>query len=63
MQEYQERVLKEKLDLDLNVEKLDLYIESDNFIDVSVMEQSLLKTQLTAMQNYSKILALRIKLF
>ncbi len=64
MEEYQERVLKEKEDLDGKIDRLTSFIHSSNtFRDVGLQEQRLLRKQLRIMEFYSEVLADRISAF
>jgi hypothetical protein len=64
---HQQRVINEKADLDVKIEKLRYFIVATNIPDVfgtlSEAEQSLLRIQYSVMQSYSKILGERIAHF
>ena len=60
MEEYQQRVLDEKKELDSKIDKLGEFIGSDEFVSVPMAEQVRLKQQRTVMNQYSDILAARI---
>ncbi len=60
MEAYQERVMKEKEDLDIKIHKLGLFLYQNK---VSEEETNLLEKQLTAMEEYSDVLRERIFLF
>lgn len=60
---YQDRVAKEKEDLDLKVKKLNKFISSPYFIEMDDFEQSLLQKQLKIMGDYSIVLAQRVCVF
>jgi len=60
MEDYQERVIEEKKELDAKIDKLGEFIRSDEFVSVPMAEQVRLKQQRTVMNQYSDILAARI---
>lgn len=60
MPQYQLRVLEEKAALDVKIEALHTFRESDNFKAVDPAEQKRLIDQLQVMREYSHILAERI---
>lgn len=61
--EYQARVIAEKVELDSRREKLDAFIESDEFDNIARTDQQLLVVQADAMTTYSCVLAQRIQNF
>jgi crAss001_48 related protein len=63
MEAYQERVIKEKSELDKKRETLDAFIESDAFDLLDHIDQTLLVIQADAMTTYSGVLAQRIMNF
>jgi len=63
MQPHQERVVKEKAELDEKLSKLRLFFTSPTFSTVNVEEQDRLKRQEEAMHTYSEILGERINGF
>jgi hypothetical protein len=60
MEDYQERVIKEKEDLDIKIHKLGLFLYQNK---ISEKETNLLEKQLVIMEEYSDILDERIFLF
>jgi len=63
MSNYKERVKDEHSALANNINKLNVFINSDAFDEVlSKVEQNLLKQQLDAMENYLDILSIRVNL-
>lgn len=63
MKPYQERVIQEKAELDIKREKLDRFINSNDFDTLPYVSQSLLVVQADAMTLYSGVLAQRIQNF
>ena len=64
MQEFQQRVLDEKKDLDDKLDKLKAFINTDEkFLRLSVGEQLRLERQAEIMQDYSDVLTERIASF
>ena len=63
MEDYQERVLTEKLELDQKIRKLSDFVCSDKAEVVSNKEHGRMVTQLDAMFEYSRLLRLRISAF
>lgn len=64
MQDYQQRVVNEKGELDEKLGKLELFIEhSETYQELDPAEQSRLKRQRNIMINYSSVLAERIGAF
>ena len=63
MEEYQQRVLDEKKELDSKIDKLGEFIGSDEFTPVPTAEQVRMKQQRTIMKQYSDVLAARIQNF
>lgn len=63
LQPHQERVVKEKAELDEKLSKLRLFFTSDTFAMVNVEEQERLRRQESAMHTYSEILGERIDRF
>lgn len=60
MEDYQKRVIKEREELDIKVQKLGLFLYQNK---VSEQETNLLEKQLAIMEKYSDILRERIYLF
>ena len=60
MEAYQERVVAEKKELDEKISKLEAFIQSYRFVDISEDDQDLLPRQLKAMREYASILGERI---
>lgn len=60
MEDYQKRVIEEREDLDIKVQKLGLFLYQNK---VSEKETNLLEKQLAIMEEYSDILRERIYLF
>lgn len=63
MQEYQNRVIEERQELDIKIGKLSDFTLSNKWADVLVDEQNRILKQLTAMVKYLHILDERIKAF
>ena len=63
MQPHQERVLREKEELDLRLGKLLSFNESGHFVGLSLVEQKQLRRQALIMELYSEVLADRIAAF
>ena len=63
MQAYQERVLNEKAELDLRLEKLRAFYLDPLFASLPTDEQERLSRQAEVMQQYSEILGQRIAHF
>ena len=63
LEDYQQRVVEEKTDLDGKARRLELFIASDAFDAVNVDERLRLRRQLVYMEKYSKVLAGRINAF
>lgn len=63
MQDYQQRVVDEKKELDDKIAKLGSFVVSIKFLDVSLAERDLMVDQLKVMQQYSDLLRVRIELF
>lgn len=65
MEDYQQKVINEKNDLDIKIKNLQNLVESDNF-DIKIInnyDRFDLETQLRAMERYSRILKRRINRF
>ncbi len=60
MQDFQQRVIDEKSELDNKIDKLATFVDSDKFETLSAKDRSLLYQQLNIMINYSAILGARI---
>lgn len=64
MQDYQQRVIAERDELETRIFRLRLFLEhSDAFKALDIQNQGLLNSQLEAMEEYSSILTQRIELF
>ena len=63
MQPYQERVVIEHKELHDKIDKLIVFIDSDYFQSLDLIDQSLLKQQLDVMMQYRSILLKRINRF
>jgi hypothetical protein len=63
MKPHEERVVKEKEELDEKLSKLRLFFTSETFGEVNANEQARLKRQEEAMNTYSEILGERIAAF
>ena len=61
MEEYQNRVVKEKKELDEKLDRLKSFLTNYVFESLSAEEQSRLKRQASVMAEYSAILGERIK--
>jgi hypothetical protein len=62
MNDFKQRLLDEKQQLDERIGKLEAFIESDEYINVDGHQMSLLNIQLYSMLTYSQILLERIVL-
>jgi len=63
MEEYQERVVAEKSELDEKLEKLKAFLSTVKFTTLPVLERNLLVRQAREMSDYSETLRRRIELF
>ena len=63
IEEYQKRVVEEKIALDEKIKRLTAFINSDKFYALPAIEQTLLRRQDAAMAFYSLVLSDRIALF
>lgn len=63
MENWKNRVMKEKAALDEKIEKLDAFIAADLFWTLSITQQLLLYNQLDHMVQYSALLGQRIEYF
>ena len=63
MQPYQERVVIEHKELHDKIDKLIVFIDSDYFQSLDLIDQSLLKQQLDVMMQYRSILLKRCLLY
>lgn len=61
MEDWKDRAIKEKDELDEKIEKLDAFIDADNFWKLPITQQLLLYNQLDHMVQYSAILGQRIE--
>ena len=62
IQPHQQRVIDEKEDLDVKIEKLSAFTRSQAFENVPMAERHLLREQLMHMERYSATLGARIAL-
>lgn len=60
MSDFKSRLIQEESELNDNIEKLDSFIQSENFNKIDAIQMSLLEIQLSTMKTYSKILNERI---
>lgn len=63
MEDYQQRVVDEKTEIDTKLKNLRTFMHGDVYASLPATEQGLLMVQLVAMDNYSEVLARRIELF
>lgn len=63
MQPYQERVVEEKKELDLKLEKLQVFLQSESFGHIHEAERFRLRLQEVYMRSYSEVLQDRIAAF
>ena len=63
MQPHQQRVVEEKGELDVKRAALERFINGQVFTTLESSEQSRLRLQLSVMNTYSEVLALRIAAF
>ncbi len=63
MEDYQQRVIDEKKELDEKLGKLRVFIRSAKFPTLPFIERDLLRKQMFVMEEYSEILGKRIMLF
>lgn len=63
MKPYQTAVIAEKAELDMKRERLDTFINSNEFDGLGFLDQSLLVVQADAMSLYSGVLTQRIQQF
>lgn len=63
MKDFQKRVIDEKQHLDKKCSALSAFIQSVAFNEVSAEEQTLLKQQMAAMDQYSYVLSQRVALW
>ena len=61
MEDWVERAIKEKDDLDERIFKLEAFLDSDNCWDLSMTAQLLIYNQLDHMVQYSALLGQRIE--
>lgn len=62
METFYERLLKESSELGEKVEKLYKFINSENFLQLELIHQELLKLQYNTMCQYIDILDMRVRL-
>lgn len=63
MKEFIERLLKEHEELTLKIYKLTIFVGTEKFFKLSLIEQDMVKNQLFYMMKYEKILKRRIKFY
>lgn len=63
LNEWQQRVVVEKMDLDRRIEALQKFMGSENFKRTDEEQRSLLAKQLIQMKLYSRTLAQRLAIF
>lgn len=63
MQEYQQRVIEEKKELDIKITNLSKFLHTDTYESLTQLNKDLLDDQLNVMLQYSGILSQRIELF
>lgn len=60
MNTFKDRLIEEKAQLDDKIQKLQSFMESENFSKIDPVQMSLLNVQIFAMQTYSQVLAERL---
>jgi transcription termination factor NusB len=60
MNDFINRLIDEKQQLDEKIEKLNSFIRSENFKSIEMVQQSLLQVQLLSMETYSQCLTERL---
>jgi len=63
MPPYQERVVTEKVDLDIKLTKLESFFQTETYATLEVLERVRLKAQAYHMRQYSNVLGERIAAF
>lgn len=63
MQKFVERMVTEKKELDERLGKLEAFLVTDTYNNLSQREKKLLKDQAETMANYSRILGERIAIY
>jgi hypothetical protein len=61
--DHEQRVVDEKTELDIKLERLKVFLTADIFSTLTMQNQDLLSTQCSYMAAYSRILGERINLF
>jgi len=62
MQEtYLTRLIDEQTELQIKIDKLESFINSDSFLDTLVSDKILLRNQLVVMKQYNEILIIRLR--
>jgi len=59
---FYDRLLTENIELDVKIKKLDAFVQSSQFLELSDEQQNLLHQQFSAMRNYASALGRRIEL-
>ena len=60
MQPHQQRVVDEKIELDIKISKLRPFLGSERYLSLDIAEQERLVRQLYLMEEYSEVLGFRI---
>jgi hypothetical protein len=60
--DFKSRLILEKSELDQKIDKLNQFIQSENFSKVSYLQQSLMVEQIQSMRNYSHTLERRLSI-
>lgn len=63
MDEWKERLIFEKADVDVKILRLKAFINSDTFKELNEVDRNLLEKQLKVMQDYSDVLYRRFVRF
>lgn len=63
MKEFIEKLLKENEALALKIVNLQIFMRSDTFLELSLIEKDMLEAQLVFMKKYNEILKRRIKFY
>lgn len=61
MSDFKERLVNEQVDLESKLDKLDAFIATDTFKQLSDVQQALLRIQATAMNTYNQCLKERLE--
>lgn len=63
MEDFQQRVIEEKVELDAKLDSLKSFLQTDTFANLQGAEQERLFRQATIMKDYSAVLQERISAF